>query len=201
VVQHRGLLVAWTIVFGAFLGGILCGVVELALVAQLAAMTLAVVTVRRSDKRAGLRYFLLYRASLALLLVAAVTCLVAAGSTVFIAHHLGSSHIAGFAGLASTNLVISILAWRALVSPAPRRAAIAGLVAVIVEVVAMLFDIIMNMESRVPLRGSITVTLYASFIATWAGALVCMASVGAFYRASSTPVPEARVVDERDTQG
>lgn len=190
-------------VVGAFVTGLLGDNALLSLLAQLGAMALATITVVRAERRAGLRNIRVYRASLALLLVAAVTCLGASGSTVIIDSELGSSHLFGFIGLASTNLVVSILAWRALVQPTPRRAAVAGLVAVLVEMVAMLFDIIMNLVKRtasthtlMASSHSLSVAVYSSFVATWAGALVCMASVSAFYRPTAQAMPEARVIDD-----
>jgi hypothetical protein len=196
-VQHRGILVAWIATIGAFLTGILGGFVELALLPHFAAMALAVLTVKRTERTGELRRVMLYRASLALLLLATGTCLVAAGSTVFVPDGLGGSRIAGFVTLASTNLVIAILAWRALVSPAPRRAALVGLAAVFVETFAMLTDVIINVGDTGFSHGRLLViALIASFAATWTGALVCMAALGSFDRSGMVVVPAARVVDD-----
>jgi len=63
-------------------------------------------------------------------LLATTTCLVAAGSTVFIPTDLGGGRIAGFVTLASVNLLIAVRAYRALVKPAPRRTAIVESIAV-----------------------------------------------------------------------
>lgn len=196
MIQHRGLLVAWTIVVGAFLVGIFGGNTALRILPQLGAMVLALITLPRVARRAPLRYLLVYRASLVLLLAAAGTCLIAAGSTAIIDVNDGSTRVAGFVALSTTNLVLTVLAWRALVNPTPRRAAFAGLIAVLVETVAMLIDIIANISASFETTNAVAVMLYASFVATWAGALVCMAAIGAFDRADATAVPEARVVEE-----
>jgi hypothetical protein len=197
VAHHRGVLVAWAVTIVAFLTGILGGIVELAILPLFAAMALAVITVKRTERTGELRHLGLYRATLVLLLLATGTCLVAAGSTVFVPTDLDGGHIAGFVTLASTNLAIAVLAWRALVTPAPRRAALAGLAAVFVETFAMLTDVIINVSGRDVWHGSLLpVALYASFVATWIGALVCMASLAAFDRSGMVVVPAARIVDE-----
>jgi hypothetical protein len=201
-VQHRGVLIAWIITIGAFLAGILGGIVELAILPHFAAMALAIMTVKRTERTGELRRVLLYRASLVLLLLATSTCLVAAGSTVFIPQHIPGTHVAGFITLATTNLVVAVLAWRALVNPAPRRAALVGLAAVFVETFAMLTDIIIDVGSNgvsgdALSRGKLVpVALFAAFAATWTGALVCMAALGTFDRSGMVVVPEARVVDD-----
>jgi hypothetical protein len=193
-VQHLGLLVAWIATFGAFLIGILGGLAELVLLPQFAAMALAVITLKTTERTGELRRVTLYRASLVLLLLAAGTCLVAAGSTVFVADELGR-RMAGFIALATTNLVVVVLAWRAIVRPAPRRAAIVGLAAVCFESIALLTDIIINLGGfGTPTLAA--VSLGASLSATWTGALVCMAALGTFDRSGMVVVPAARVVDD-----
>jgi hypothetical protein len=195
---HRGVLIGWTATITAFLVGLLIGNVELALLPHFAAMALAVLTVKRTERTGELRRVKLYRASLVALLLAAGTCLVAAGSTVFVprAGDRGA-YMLGLITLASTNLVIAVLAWRALVNPAPRRAALVGLAAVFVETFAMLTDIFINVPSHGLSDGTLVpVALYASFSATWMGALVCMAALGTFDRSGMVVVPAARVVDD-----
>jgi hypothetical protein len=196
-VNHRRVLVAWTATVTAFVTGILGGIVELVLLPHFAAMALAVVTLRRTERTGGLHYIWIYRASLVLLLLAATTCLVAAGSTVFIPTDVAGGRIAGFVTLASVNLVIAALAWRALVRPAPLRAAAVGAIAVFVETFAMLADIIGNHGgSGFSHASNIPIVLGASFAATWIGALVCMAALATFERSGTVVVPEARIVDE-----
>lgn len=193
--HHRGVLIAWATTIVAFLTGILGGIVELTLLPFFAAMALAVLTVKRTERTGELRYVLVYRASLVLLLLATGTCLVAAGSTVFVPTGLGG--IAGFITLATTNVMIAVLGWRALVNPAPRRAAIAGLAAVFVETFAMLADVIINVTRSGFSHGTLVpLALYASFVSTWTGALVCMAALATFDRSGMVVVPEARVVDD-----
>lgn len=195
--HHRGVLIGWAATIGAFLTGLLVGSGMLAILPYFAAMALAVMTVKRTERTGELRHIWLYRASLGLLLLATGTCLVAAGSTVFLPHDIGGGGIAGFITLASTNLVIAVLAWRALVNPAPRRAALVGLAAVFVETFAMLTDIIINVSGSTFWRDSyLPIALYASFVATWTGALVCMAALAAFDRSGMVVVPAARVVDD-----
>lgn len=199
---HRGVLIAWIITIAAFLVGILGGIVELVLLPHFAAMAMAVITLKRTERTGELRHVTLYRASLLLLLLATSTCLVAAGSTVFARNDLAGARVAGFVTLASTNLVLAILGWRALVNPAPRRAAVAGITAVFVETFAMLTDIIIDVSGNGGSGNALShgklvpLALYASVTATWTGALVCMASLGTFDRSGMVVVPEARVVDD-----
>ncbi len=195
--HHRGVLIAWVVTIVVFLTGVLGGSLELALLPHFSAMALAVMTLKRTERTGELRHVWLYRASLVLLLLATGTCLVTAGSTVFVPTGIGGGRIAGFITLASTNLVIAVLGWRALVNPAPRRAALVGVAAVFVETFAMLIDVIINVTGDDSAHGMLVpIALYASFVATWTGALVCMAALATFDRSGMVVVPSARIVDE-----
>lgn len=188
------LLVAWAITVGAYLVGIIGGYPELVLIPQFVAIGLAILTVKRTAPAGDLLRPWLYRGVLVLELVASGACAAVAGGTVVI-DGAGERHVAGLAVLATTNLLISILTWRALVRPAPQRAALVGALAVILEVIALIADLVMNMFHTMD-STSISLALFTSVAATWLGTGVSMVSLVAFGRATTAVVPEARVVDE-----
>jgi hypothetical protein len=192
--RHRHLLAAWIVTLALVGYGMLAASWTI-VVAMFGAMVLAGATVKRCELVGELRYPWPYRAAVVILLGATGTVLAAAGSTVIV----GDGHLAGFIALALTNLIAAIMAWRALVKPAPRRAAIAGLVVVIAELFAMIADIVINIGERDPGPSgtAIMIALLGSFVATWAGALVSIAALACFAPASMVTVPGARVVDDR----
>jgi hypothetical protein len=164
-----------------------------AVAAQFAAFVLAIVTVRKAEPTGELRYKWLYRGALGLLLAAASTVVVCGGSSVAVG---GSNDpVVGFITLASLNVLTAVLTWRALVKPAPRRAALVGLIAVIAELFALVVDVMLNLRHFAPTDFQ-PVAMFASFAATWAGALVCIAALLSFAPPSMYSVPGARVVDE-----
>lgn len=77
-----------------------------------------------------------YRAGVGLLLVGAAAEVIAATSTIVIGHETGERH-AGFVCVAGSAAALAIAAWRALVRPAPRRAARAGFIAVNLPLAAL----------------------------------------------------------------
>ena len=164
----------------------------LALVAQFSAFVLAIITARCTDPTGELRYKWLYRGALGILLAAAGTVVVCGGSSVALGS--GDDPIVGFVALASLNLLTAVLTWRAIVKPAPRRAALVGLIAVCAELFALVVDVMLNLHQFHPSDFQIA-AMIASFAATWAGALVCIAALLSFVP-PSTFVPAARVVDE-----
>jgi len=101
----------------------------------------------------------------------------------------------GLTALGTTNVIIAILAWRALVAPSTRRAAVAGLVAVCTECLAMGFDVTVNMHVRgfgtEPETGF---ALLAALLTIATGSLACFAALIAF-GPNLPDVPAARVVD------
>jgi hypothetical protein len=88
-----------------------------------------------------------------------------------------------------------IATWRALVRPAPRRAALVGMFVVVLEIIAILVDIVMNFSLNEP-RHTVAVAILASYAATWAGSLVCVAVLLSFEPAETVRVPDARVVED-----
>ncbi len=195
--RHPVLLLMWAVTVGGFVASVVLGIGDLVLLSQLAAILCGMLTVRNSEGPGVLRRPWLFRAALVLLLAAAATCLVAAGSTAVIS--LGAAHhrLTGLAALAVTNLIIAILAWRALTRPSMRRAAVVGLLALVFEVSALVVDVIINIDTNGrDLTQAAQLALLASFSANWLGALVSITALTAFDPADESTVPQARVVDE-----
>lgn len=187
------LIVLWILTIAAFGLGLL-GAPGLAVGAQFFAFVLAIATLVRTEKLGVLRYAWVYRGTLGLLLAATGITLVAAGSTVAFGFDGGKAN-AGFITLAITNLFASIITWRAFINPAPRRAALVGLVAVIAELVALVVDILISIKMSYDPDTLGSLAILASWAATWAGALVCIAALVSFGPAPMVIVPGARVVD------
>jgi hypothetical protein len=191
--RYRFLLITWVLTIGAYVYGFFSAP-GWTITAQLVAVIVAIVTVRRADKHGVLRYRFLYLGAVGLLFLTTATVLVTAGSTV--ASGNNGDRAVGFIALATTNLVATIIAWRAFTNPAPRRAAIVGMVAVVAELFAIIIDAVISINlDYVP--GTLgTIALWGSFAATWAGALVCIASLISFEHADTVNLPGARIVDE-----
>jgi hypothetical protein len=164
--------------------------VMLILLPPFAAVMLALLAVIYTAPAAPLRRTLVYRGTLSLLVASSAATLAAAGSTVFVDHTLF-----GFAMLASTNLLVMIAGWRALVRPAPRRAAIVGLLAVALELASAFFDLIVNFARPNPELSDqqISLLFVAALATTGCGALVSIAALVSFDRSTSTHVPAARI--------
>ena len=191
--RHRVLIVLWLATIAMFGLGFLSSPL-FAVLAQFCAFVLAIITVRRAEPVGELRYTWVYRGALGLLLAAAGTVIVCGGSSVALGES-GNAPVVGFVALASLNLVTAVLTWRALVKPAPRRAALVGLVAVGAELFALIVDVMLNLHDFHPSDFQIA-AIFASFAATWIGALVCIAALLSFAPPSMYSVPDARVVDE-----
>lgn len=194
---NRVLLTVWLVVIAIYLMGVVTSSAAPLVLSQVAAIVVAAFTVAKTQLVGQLRYALAYRAALGLLVAAAGVVLVAAGSTVF-ASTASGDRMVGFIVLATTNLVVAIAGWRALTRPAPRRAATVAFIAVVTELIAMIIDILLNIDtpSSDASEHAIAVALWASFAATWLGALVSIASITTFERTHNPLVPTARVVDE-----
>ncbi len=192
--RHRVLVALWTATIVIFLLGWFQPL--LLLLAQCCAFVLAIMSVRRAEPTGELRRRWIYRGALGLLLAAAGTVVVSAGSSVALGAPDSHQPVVGFIALATLNVITAVIAWRALVNPAPRRAAVVGLIAVAAELFALIVDVLINMDSRFEPTDFQIVSMFASFAATWAGALVCMAALLSFAPPSMYTVPDARVVDE-----
>ncbi len=190
--RHRVLLLAWGITIVMYASGFVLSP-GLSVLAQFIAFALAIITARKAERLGVLRYRWVFRAAFGLLLAATATVLVSAGSTVVVG---GEGATVGLITLASTNLLAAILTWRALVRPAPRRAALVALLVVVAELVALIADaaISINLDYRPTSLG--VVALISSFAATWAGALACIAVLVSFEPAPMYVVPDARLVDD-----
>jgi hypothetical protein len=192
--RHRALIVVWTAIFIAAIIGFIVQAVPLALIAFFGPMIAAIGTFRMVDRDADLKYRRAYYALVGLLLASAAVTAVAAGSTLFISRK-APMLVVGFTALGATNVVIVILAWRALVAPSTRRAALAGMIAACAECIAMAFDVTINMRvvgfGEQPATG---IALLAALTTIATGALACFAALVAF-GPNLPDVPSARIVD------
>ncbi|HEY5923130.1 MAG TPA: hypothetical protein VIV11_15730 [Kofleriaceae bacterium] len=194
--RHRTLIVVWAVIFAASAVGWFGQVAALAIVPFFGAMIAAVITFRMVDRSADLRYARVYYVLVGLLLLSSALATIACGSTLFVSR-TAPLIVVGFTALGATNLLIVMLAWRALVKPSTRRAALAGTVAVCAECFAMVFDVTVNMHVRgfgeQPMAG---VALLAALGSIATGALACFAALLAF-GPDLPDVPTARVVDHK----
>ncbi len=159
----------------------------------LAPSVLAILTFRAVDNDIELVRRNWYYVLVGALLASSATTTIGAGMTVFVSP--GQS-VLGLLGLGTTNLVVAILAWRALVQPAPRRAALAGMVAAGLEIVAVVVDVIRNFnvdDSHYNI--GFEIALVGGLVTLGTGALACIAALATFRR-PTVIVPEARVVDK-----
>jgi hypothetical protein len=192
--RHRVLSILWAMVFTTTFVGWVSLSVPLIVVTLFAPMILSIVTFRRVVRDADLVRRRTYKVLVGSLLLTAATTAILCGSTMFISRS-GPIYVVGFLLLGTTNVIVTILAWRALLAPSTRRAALAGLVAVCSQCVAMCIDININM--RVPGFGDQPETgfaLLAALITIGTGSLACLAALIAF-GPDAPDVPEARVVD------
>jgi hypothetical protein len=187
-------LAAWTVTAVLFVAGIVGELPAVSLPLLLLANVLGLITVKRTESSGALRRSWLYCGALALLLAACATAAVGAGSTVLF--DVDESPVVGFVTLATTNLLLAVLGWRALVRPGPRRAAVVGFLAIALEVFAVVMDVGLNMFRKQPDTTLFVVALYACVVAIGSGALVCIAALASFEPPPPTNVPGARVVDE-----
>lgn len=192
-VRHRALTIFWSLLFATFVGGLVAAEPALIGLSFFMAMPLAYYTYREVDRAADLRLRWLYYVLVGLLLASSAGSVVGAGMTVA----LNDAHSPlGALALGTTNVLIAILAWRALVQPSTRNAARAGMCAVVFELLAMIVDVFINMQKhRVDDQtelGFAIVFMGAAFsIAT--GALACFAALITF-EPNHPEVPKARVI-------
>lgn len=190
------LLLWWAVMITAFVIGVCADSVLLVVIPFLASFVLAICSAIRAQPGV-LRFRALYYGLVGTLLATSATTLVAAGSTLFIAPGT-SLRVVGFTALGLVNMVVGVLTWRALVRPAPRRAAVAGMLAVLGEMFALIVDIVMN--DRMPgfERGSewIEVALWGSLISMASGCLACIAALAAFRDVDAHEIPEAQIVKD-----
>jgi len=194
--RHRVLSILWAMVFTTTLVGWALQSVPLMVVTLFAPMLLSIVTYRRVQRDADLVRPRTYKLLLGLLLLTSATAAVLCGSTIFISSS-GPVYVVGLTLLGATNVIVAILAWRALLAPSTRGAALAGLVAVCAQCIAMAIDVNINM--RVPGFGEQPETgfaLLAALVTMGTGSLACFAALVAF-GPDLPDVPEARVVDDK----
>jgi hypothetical protein len=197
VYSPYSLVLAWVVLVAAYVAGWCTSIVALVLLPHFAAPVLAVACFWRA-RWAGrsLQRPWWYRLALGLLLACATVVVATAGSTVVV---MGEDHsrVPGLIVMASTNLLVIVLGWRALTRPAARRAALVGVVAVTIEPIALLTDVALNMWGPVPeahLR--YVIAMWGAIGATGLGALVSIAAITAFGYQANDPLPAARVIGE-----
>jgi len=193
--RHPVLLGWWLTMLGLFGVGWVIRDELLLITPFFAGMILAVITYRHVHPGVLARrvvYFVL----VGTLLASSATTVVAAGSTLFIKADRAIP-IVGFSVLGATNLLVAIIAWRALVQPSAKRAALAGMLALLLELFAMAFDVVMNHRAPEFRRHDlwIAIALYGAVTSMGTGALACIAAVSAFDPPDEQEIPAARVLD------
>ena len=193
--RHRVLLILWGLMVAMSAGGWIGASGILAVIPFFLTMPLAVFTYRGVERSNDLKRRLLYRVLVGTLLLGAAATAIASGSTLFISSK-GPLPVVGFSVLGATNVLVVILTWRALVEPTTRRAALAGMVAVLTECMAMTIDIMMNMhvpgfEAKQPALG---LAILGAMVATYGAWFACIAALATFDH-DLPDMPQARVVD------
>lgn len=193
--SHRNLAIVWGALFVTFIVGVTAQLAPLAVMPFFGVMAVAIYTFREVDRHAHLRYRWLYHALVGSLLASAAVTAVGAGMTIVSAPGTNVPML-GFVALGTTNVAIAALAWRALVRPSPRAAAGAGMIAVLLELVAMIIDITINAHRSTigDQELGLAIALSAAMISIGTGALACFAALIAF-EPRRVEVPEARIVD------
>ena len=161
-------------------------------IAWFVAIPVSIVTFRRSASAQHLQRPGWYRAALIVQLLVSVLGLVTAAHTVLANGQLG------LVTIASVQVLVAILTWRAITQPGARRAIGAALVAELVPFLALMVDIALDLHTSGIPAGGIIMNLWAAFAVTaiflsWiAAAFVCLVSIHAFGQATS--LPDARAV-------
>ena len=193
---HKGYAIVWATLFAVFALGFATRSAALLAIAFFAPIPLGVGTYRGVDRSAALAHRGWYYVLVTPLLLSAAGTAVGAGMTI-VSDPSGALPVLGFLALGTTNVVVAMLAWRALMRPSTRAAALAGMVAVLLELAAMVVDVMLNMhrgESHGEREIGIAIALFGSMITIGTGALACVGALVTFRRATLV-VPEARVVD------
>jgi hypothetical protein len=192
---HKGYAIVWATLFALFALGFVTRSAAVMAIVFFTPIPLGVVTYRGVDRTAVLAHRRWYQALVAPLLVSAAVTAVGSGMTM-VTNSDGSLPVLGFLALGTTNVIVAILAWRALVRPSTRAAALAGMVAVVLELAAMVVDVMLNMHQGADgdREVGIAIALFGSMITIGTGALACLGALVTF-RPASLAIPEARVVD------
>lgn len=166
----------------------------LASIAWFVAIPVSIITFRRSGRDQHLQRPGWYRAALIVQLLVAVLGLVTAAHTV-----LANGRI-GLVSIATVQLAVAVMTWRAITRPGPRRAIGAALAAELVPFVALMVDIALDLRLYGLPDGPIVADLWGAFAVaavflSWIGAaLVCIASIHVF--GPATNLPGARAVSD-----
>jgi hypothetical protein len=188
---HGIIALVWGALFAMFVLGIVTRAAALMGLPFFGVIGVAIYTYRAVDRNARLRYRWMYFLLVGSLLVTAAATVVGAGMTM-----AGDSEVPGFGlvALGSANVVIGAAAWRALVRPSTRAAAGAGMMAVLLEIIALVVDVMfMPLSSYADRELGLAIALSAAMISIGTGALACFAALTAF-EPKRVDVPEARVV-------
>jgi len=195
--RHRVLTVLWLLMYVAFGVGVLTEHPVPLVVPFFGAMVLGVITYRAVVRDAHLRYRTAYKLLVGTLFASSAATTVGSGMTLFVTSG-EALPVMGFFALGSTNLLLAILSWRALVSPSTRGAARVGMLAALFESFAMTLDIFLNMRKSgldVPSRElGMLIALIGSMISIGTGGFACIAALVSF-GPRQPDMPEARVVD------
>jgi hypothetical protein len=185
----------WSALFVTFVLGIVLQAAPLTVLPFFGVMAVAIYTYREVDRTADLRHRWLYLVLVGSLMISAAVTVVGAGMTVVFDPNVPTI---GLIALGCTNVVISAIAWRALVRPSTRAAAGAGMLAVLLEIVAMVIDVMINMHKgwMAVHELGLSIALSAAMISIGTGALACFAALIAF-EPKRIDVPEARIANQR----
>lgn len=193
---HRALAILWGVILALVMLGCVLASPPLIVLPIFGAMPAAYLTYRHVDRTAQLAHRGWYYALVGSLLLSAAGTAVGSGMTVFITG-TGALPILGFLALGTTNVAVAILAWRALVTPSTRIAALAGMLAVLLEMVAMSVDVMLDMHKggfNSERELGMAIALFGALISVGTGALASLAALITFVP-QQVAVPEARVVD------
>lgn len=190
------LTILWAVIIAGMLAPfVLARVANLGALASIAwfvAIPVSIITFRRSGVGQHLQRPGWYRAALIVQLLVAVLGLVTAAHTV-----LANGRI-GLVSIATVQLLVGILTWRAITKPDARRAIAAALVAELVPFVALMVDLALDLHLYGMPTPTLVDNLWSAFALTavflsWiAAALVCVAAIHVF--GAQTNLPDARAV-------
>jgi len=193
---RKTLTICWLVVLVAMVSPFaLARVVNigpLASIGWFASIPLSIVTFRRCAHDQPLQRPGWYRAALGLQRAVTAVGLVTAGHTVF------ANGSIGLVSIATVQLVVAVLTWRAITQPDPRRAVLAAIVSGCIPFVALLVDIALDLHFSAMGKRTVVTDLWSAFailstmLAWISGGIVCLATIRTF--GAPTNLPDARAV-------
>lgn len=169
------------------------GIAAFTSIAWFVTIPLSIITFRRAASDQHLQRPGWYRAALVFQLVVSVVGLVTAAHTVF------ANGAVGLVTIASVQLLVAILTWRAITRPDPRRALAAALISGLIPFFALMVDIALDTRSKSAGGEKLVHDLWSAFavmstmLAWITAAVVCLAVVRTF--SEPTNLPGARAVE------